>query len=248
MKRSGIKEVVKVNRKISFMILLLAAVLAGVSEVSALPQYAAAGQALYGSSFSCGTCHVDPNGGGARNAYGQLFESQPNHQSDPTAALQAIGSPSAAPTATPMPNATFATNLTGSEEVPPVVTSASGNATFNLSNDGTTLQFRVTVANITNATASHIHLAPVGVSGPIVVDLFTGPTKNGSFDGVLAEGNITQANLTGPLAGQPFSALIDNMTNGSAYINVHTTQNPDGEIRGQIQVAPSSNVTPSVTP
>ncbi|SNQ60594.1 CHRD domain protein (fragment) [Candidatus Methanoperedens nitroreducens] len=60
---------------------------------------------------------------------------------------------------------------------------------------------------------------------------------------MLAEGNITQANLTGPLAGQPFSSLIDNMTNGSTYVNVHTIQNPAGEIRGQIQVAQPSNVT-----
>lgn len=272
MKRSGIKEVVKMNRKISFVLLLLAAVLIGASGASALPQYAASGQALYGSSFNCGTCHVSPAGGGTLTAYGSMFASQPNHNSEPgtTAALKAIGSPSAAstatstptttstptaaltPTATSTPNATFVANLTGSEEVPPVVTLARGNATFNLSNNSTVLQFRVTVANITNATLSHIHLAPPGMNGSIVVNLFTGPTKNGSFNGVLAEGNITQANLTGPLAGQPFSALINNMTNGSTYVNVHTTQHPDGEIRGQIQVAPSlnatSNVTPSATP
>lgn len=249
MKKSGIKEVVKMNRKISFVLLLLAAALTGIPEASALPQYATSGQALYGSGFNCGTCHVSPAGGGTLTAYGSMFADQPDHSSEPgtTAALTAIGNPSATPTAISTPNATFAANLTGSEEVPPVDTLAWGNATFNLSDNDTVLKFNVTVANITNATLSHIHLAPPGMNGSIVVNLFTGPIKTGSFNGVLAEGNITQANLTGPLAGQPLSALITNMTNGSTYVNVHTTQHPDGEIRGQI-APPSSNVTPSATP
>ncbi len=148
----------------------------------------------------------------------------------------------------PIPaNRTFAADLTGGEEVPPVVTLARGNATFNLSDDGTVLQFKVTVANITNATLSHIHLASAGVNGPVVVNLFTGPTKTGRFDGVLAEGNITQANLIGPLAGQPLSALLDNMTSGNTYVNVHTTQHPAGEIRGQIRVAPAPDARFSIS-
>ncbi len=152
------------------------------------------------------------------------------------------------PISEPIPaNRTFAADLTGSEEVPPVVTLARANATFNLSDDGTVLQFKVTVANITNATLSHIHLAPAGVNGPIVVNLFTGPTKTGRFDGVLAEGSIAQADLIGPLAGQSLSALLDNMTNGNTYVNVHTTQHPAGEIRGQIRVAPAPNARFSIS-
>ncbi|SNQ60593.1 hypothetical protein MNV_1930002 [Candidatus Methanoperedens nitroreducens] len=149
--------------------------------MSALPQYATAGQTLYGSGFNCGTCHVSPAGGGALTAYGGMFAAQPNHNSEPgtTAALTAIGSPSGAPTATitptvtPTPPSAFVANLTGNEEVPPVNTPAWGNATFNLSDNGTVLQFNVTVANITDATLAHIHLAPVGVNGSVVVDLFT---------------------------------------------------------------------------
>ncbi|MDL5503048.1 MAG: CHRD domain-containing protein, partial [Candidatus Methanoperedens sp.] len=50
-------------------------------------------------------------------------------------------------------------------------------------------------------------------------------------------------NLTGPLEGMPLSALIENMTAGNTYANVHTVQNPGGEIRGQIKTAVS--VTPT---
>jgi hypothetical protein len=52
---------------------------------------------------------------------------------------------------------------------------------------------------------------------------------------VLATGTITAADLVGPLAGQPLSALVDAMEAGETYVNVHTSQFPAGEIRGQIR-------------
>ena len=57
----------------------------------------------------------------------------------------------------------------------------------------------------------------------------------GKSNGVLAEGTITSANLTGPLAGKTIKDLINVMRSGNAYVNVHTKQNPAGEIRGQIK-------------
>ena len=52
--------------------------------------------------------------------------------------------------------------------------------------------------------------------------------------GLLSQGNITAANLEGPLAGQQLADLVDIMDNGTAYVNVHTKDFPLGEIRGQI--------------
>lgn len=51
---------------------------------------------------------------------------------------------------------------------------------------------------------------------------------------MLASGVITEENLLGPLAGESFEALISALEGGAAYVNVHTTKNPGGEIRGQI--------------
>ena len=45
--------------------------------------------------------------------------------------------------------------------------------------------------------------------------------------------------MKGPLAGKRISDLIKLIEDGKAYVNVHTDQNPDGEIRGQL--APSTN-------
>jgi hypothetical protein len=137
--------------------------------------------------------------------------------------------------------------LSGAEEVPARDTNARGNALFTLSDDGLTLSYKLIVANINNVIASHIHVGPAGVNGPVVLFLFGAvPPGGGRSDGILAEGTATAANLVGPLAGQPLSALIDAIRAGNAYVNVHTNDGvdpantgpgdfPGGEIRVQIR-------------
>jgi len=81
------------------MLLLVVASMVMIPAASALPQYYSALTTVYGTTGnSCGTCHIDPNGGGDRNAYGTLFENQANHASDPAAALKTIGAPGGAVT------------------------------------------------------------------------------------------------------------------------------------------------------
>jgi hypothetical protein len=140
----------------------------------------------------------------------------------------------------------FVTPLSGDEEVPTRSTLARGAAVFQLSPDGSELSYRLIASNIENVIASHIHIGPLGENGPVVAFLF-GPVApgGGRTDGVLATGTITASNLTGPLAGQPMSALVDALESGNAYVNVHTNDGvdptntgpgdfPGGEIRGQI--------------
>src|SRR5215212_1957686 len=128
----------------------------------------------------------------------------------------------------------FVTELTGFEEVPPVNnTSAIGVAEFKLGQD--TIMYTVNVTDIENVTAAHIHSGQVGENGPIVITLLKEDTPTTAMTtGVLSEGNITATNLEGPMAGQLLSNLISAMRNEQTYVNVHTQQNPNGEIRGQI--------------
>ncbi len=150
----------------------------------------------------------------------------------------------------------FGTALSSAEEVMPagVVNDsiARGSAVFQLNADGTKLTYRLIVANIENVFMAHIHQGPAGENGPVVVWLYPsttpgpGPLGAGRIDGVIAEGTITAANLIGPLAGQPLSTLVELLTSGNGYVNVHTNDGvapantgpgdfPGGEIRGQAE-------------
>ena len=92
---------------------------------------------------------------------------------------------------------------------------ASGRFTATLS--GTMLTWKLTFAHLSGpATAAHIHAGARGVAGPVLIPL-CGPCSTP------ASGTVT---LT--------QAQIDSIKAGKTYVNVHTTKNPNGEIRGQI--------------
>ncbi|GAA5522379.1 CHRD domain-containing protein [Aliifodinibius salicampi] len=132
----------------------------------------------------------------------------------------------------------FRTHLQGNNEVPAVETNAQGQATFKMSKDGSSISYKLIVSNIENVLMAHIHNAPAGENGGVVVWLYPASPPpaliEGQFQGVLAEGTITADNLVGSLAGQTLDDLIEEIKAGNTYVNVHTTQVPSGEIRGQI--------------
>lgn len=141
--------------------------------------------------------------------------------------------------APPAANRNFVAPLSGAEEVPSVDTRARGQAVFQLSKDGTELSYRLSVANLMNVLMAHIHLAPRGDNGDVVVWLYPSAPPpqliEGRSSGILATGVITSENLVGPLAGATLSDLFEQMSRGNVYVNVHTVANMPGEIRGQIR-------------
>jgi CHRD domain len=111
--------------------------------------------------------------------------------------------------------------MTGAAEAPgPADPDGTGTATIRLRSGQGQVCFTMTVQNITlPAAASHIHKAPVGQPGPIVVPL-KAPGADGSSSGCVT------ANRT--LVGQILQTPAD------YYVNVHTTDFPAGAIRGQL--------------
>ena len=114
--------------------------------------------------------------------------------------------------------------LTGKNEVPPVNTQATGTAQFQLSSDGKELNYDLSAINLNGFMMAHIHQGKAGENGQPVAPLQMG------------KGKVTSSDLQGSLAGKQISDLVDIIKNGQAYVNVHTDQNQNGEIRGQIDV------------
>jgi hypothetical protein len=127
----------------------------------------------------------------------------------------------------------FSAMLSGGEEVPPVDTAATGVASFTVEG-GESIEYDVNVTGMDKVTAAHIHNAPIGENGDVVVTLFKADSPTGQISGSLANGSITASNLEGQMQGSPFRDIIRALERGEAYVNVHTEENPNGEIRGQI--------------
>ena len=135
----------------------------------------------------------------------------------------------------------FRAHLNGATMLPPNSSQAQGEAIFNLSKDGKSIHYKLIVSNIYNVFMAHIHIGgSAATKGKIAVWLY-GDMNNppsgliaGRFDGTLAEGTITDGDLTGPMAGKTIADLVKEIRNGDAYVIVHTTQNKPGEIRGHI--------------
>jgi glucose/arabinose dehydrogenase len=117
-------------------------------------------------------------------------------------------------------NVEFSIEMTGAAEAPgPGDPDASGTAHLTLNLFKRQVCFELTASNMAPATASHIHVAPPGVPGPIVVPLV--PPTDGSSSGC--------ANNIAP-------RLIANIINHPEeyYVNVHNAEFPAGAIRGQL--------------
>ena len=130
--------------------------------------------------------------------------------------------------------AEFKVQLSGSEEVPPVDAIATGSAEFTAPHFDNII-YSVDVSNMANVTVAQIHSGKTGANGPILVTLFkTESPSSKPINGILTSGNLTNADLEGPMAGKTLIDLTKAMELGETYVNVHSEEVPNGEIRGQI--------------
>src|SRR5712691_1990286 len=117
--------------------------------------------------------------------------------------------------------------LAAKNETTGSTSTAKGHTLIKVRNDGT-IEFKTHINNKNNETfvAGHIHQAPVGVAGLVVVPLFVAPTPPTSAR------HIKQSGLATPNAGTTGAALCQNPS--AYYVNYHTTAFPGGAIRGQL--------------
>lgn len=108
-------------------------------------------------------------------------------------------------------------NLSGSQEVPAVKTSASGSGTITVAADKS-VSGSISTSGL-DGTAAHIHEGAAGQNGPVIIPLTKGASGGWS---VPAGAKLTDAQYASYKAG-------------NLYVNVHTAANKGGEIRAQIK-------------
>ena len=131
----------------------------------------------------------------------------------------------------------FTATLSGANVRPnPVATTASGTAELNVREPdiGSTrrrLAFTVTASSISSATAVHIHLGGASVGdGQLLATLFANPTDTAITAAQLVSGSIAED----ALGAVTLDSLVTLMTNGAAYVDIHSGTNPSGLVRGQL--------------
>jgi hypothetical protein len=107
--------------------------------------------------------------------------------------------------------------LSGSQEIPPVTTAASGTATITVNADKA-LTGNATIAGMA-VTVAHIHEGAAGTNGPIIIPL------------VKTADNVWSL----PPGARLSDAQYQSYKSGNLYFNIHSEAHRSGEIRGQIR-------------
>lgn len=114
----------------------------------------------------------------------------------------------------------FTTTLTGAAEIPgPGDPDGSGTAKIWLNRGQGEVCFELIVSGVDPITAAHIHAAPAGIAGPVVVPLNPPPTSGSSSGCVSADHDLINAIIQSP---------------EQYYVNVHNAAFPAGALRGQL--------------
>lgn len=123
----------------------------------------------------------------------------------------------------------FVAVLSGAEEVPQVLTAATGEATFEVG-PGRVVKYELSFENITGVFAAHIHAPALRGQNAGVKQFLCGTAAVGAPPGTPP---CNDHEVSGTFVAT--TALLDQIRNGLAYVNAHTPPHPGGEIRGQIQ-------------
>lgn len=146
----------------------------------------------------------------------------------------------------------FAASLTGNKQVPPLSTQTTGSldAVFVRAGNTVTASYGLQVRNGRNLTAAHLHCGAEGQEGPVVAWLFRSSEPIDHDGGDLEKGIINNSEVvrvTGnALCGRDIKTVYDIQEAaraGRIYANVHSTEYPDGVVRGQVTFVSESGST-----
>ena len=121
-----------------------------------------------------------------------------------------------------------------------ILSNGRGSLVLTLNRHARTVEFSLTYSGLSSpVTVAHIHFGKVHVAGGVIVFFCGGGGQgdcpaSGAVSGMITAGNV-QAIASQNVTAGDFDALEDALTTNTAYANVHTSNFPAGEIRGQIR-------------
>jgi len=135
----------------------------------------------------------------------------------------------------------FGAKLRGYEETPLTINS-NGTGQFSATPTSTGFNYTLTYSGLSsNALFAHIHFGQRATTGGVAIFLCGGggkptcPVAGGTVTGTISASDV-QAIAAQGLAAGDLASMVKAIKAGFAYVNVHTTNFPTGEIRGQIRV------------
>jgi CHRD domain len=135
-------------------------------------------------------------------------------------------------------NLNFTALLSGANETPGIASGAGGTATITLNTATRAVTYRIDVYNMpSGTTAAHFHTGGPGVAGPVVVNFTvqTNVSNDFSISGTATASDLVSRQAQGIGSWEDF---VQALTLGQIYVNVHSTVNPGGEVRGQVVPVP----------
>lgn len=139
---------------------------------------------------------------------------------------------------------TLRARLRGTEEVPPIRTSATATLRASLDEGKQLISFTLEYRNLSaSPTAAHIHFGQRGVNGGVVAFFCGGGGQpacpagtSGKVTGTIRPANVVDLSAQGIAAGD-YDGLVYAIRTGNAYANIHNARFPTGEVRGQIEAS-----------
>ncbi len=135
----------------------------------------------------------------------------------------------------------YKAKLLGKNEVPKVNSTAKGSASFK--SKKSVITWKVNITGLKNVTGAQLYLGNKSVKGDVIVDLLKSSNRSQTPIGLLMNGNISTSDLQGPMQGNTLETLKSKMNNSQTYINILTSEHPDGEIRGPVKIVLPKNKT-----
>ena len=139
--------------------------------------------------------------------------------------------------AAPAAAQTLTATLNAGEETPSFLSGGVGTVSVSVDQKNEELTVSLTAFNLpAPTTAGHIHVGPKGIAGPVVINF---PIPAGRTDDLKLEFRVNARDFVArPDIGiNTMTDAIQAILLGNAYVNIHTTAHPAGEIRGQLALS-----------